>query len=123
MSDDFNTNPKKFWSFIKTKHQESTCVSPLKNQNSILKSGSAGNGETLNTQFKSVFTEEDLSNLPHKGKSPYSNMGNKEVGKKGVFKLLQNLQVIKTTGPDSIPAFILKTGTKELAPVLTSIFK
>ena len=46
-----------------------------------------------------------------------------EVSEKGVLKLLQNLQPNKATGPDSIPAFILKIGAKELSPVLTAIFQ
>ena len=88
ISEDFNTNPKKFWSYIKSKHKESTGVSPLKNQDGFLKSDGSSKAEILNTQFKSVFTEEDLSNLPHKGESPYPNMDNIEVREKGVFKLL-----------------------------------
>ncbi len=72
------------------------------------------------TPNSSLFTDDDLSNLPLKGESPYPSIDNIEVSEKGVFKLLQSLRPNKATGPDSIPAFILKTGTKELAPVLTS---
>ena len=91
ISEDFNTDPKKFRSYIKNKRQESTGVSPLKNQDGFLKSDSTSKAEILNTQFKSIFTEEDLSNLPHKGESLYPGMDNMEVSEKGVFRLLQNL--------------------------------
>ena len=57
--------------------------------------------------------------MPYRGKSPCPSMEDIEVSEKGVFRLLQNLRPNKATGPDSIPAFILKTGAKELAPVLT----
>ena len=123
ISEDFNSDAKKFWSYIKSKRQESTGVSPLKSQDGFLKSDSTSKAEILNTQFKSVFTEEDLSNLPHKGESPYPNMNNIEVSEKGVLKLLQNLRQNKATGPDSIPAYILKIGAKELSPILTKIFQ
>ena len=62
--------------YIRSKRQESTGVSPLKNQDRFLKSDSTSKAEILNTQFKSIFTEEDLSNLPHKGQSPYPSMDN-----------------------------------------------
>ena len=75
----------------KSKCQELTGVSPLKNHDGFLKSDSASNAEILNTQFKSVFTDDNLSNLPHKGDSPYPSMDNTGVSQKGVFRLLQNL--------------------------------
>ena len=77
----------------KSKCQELTGVSPLKNHDGFLKSDSASNAEILNTQFnfKSVFTEDNLSNLLHKGDSPYPSMDNTGVSQKEVFRLLQNL--------------------------------
>ena len=45
------------------------------------------------------------------------------VGVEGVRKLLCNLKVDKATGPDGIPAFILKNAANELAPILTKLFQ
>ena len=42
---------------------------------------------------------------------------------KGVHKLLKNLKTHKTTGPDSIPSFILKAAADELAPALAVLFQ
>lgn len=50
-------------------------------------------------------------------------MGEIHVGEEGVKKLLRNLKTDKATGPDSIPAFILKTAAEELAPFLTRLFQ
>ena len=55
ISEDFNADPKKFWSYIKGKRQESIGVSPLKNQDGFLKSDSDSKAEILNTQFKSFY--------------------------------------------------------------------
>ena len=123
ISEDFNSGAKKFWLYIKSKCQESTGVSPLKSMDGFLKSDSTSKAEILNPQFKPVFTEEDLSNLPHKGESPYPNTDDIEVSEKGVLKLLQNLRQNKAPGPDLIPAYILKIGAKELSPILTKIFQ
>ena len=46
-----------------------------------------------------------------------------QVSEAGVRKLLRNLKIDKATGPDSIPAFILKTAADELTPFLTRLFQ
>ena len=46
-------------------------------------------------------------------------MDNVDVSDNGFFKLFQNLRPSKVTGPDSVPACILK----ELAPVQTPVFQ
>ena len=45
-----------------------------------------------------------------------------EVDEAGIRKLLQKTNPRKATGPDSIPAHILKDCASELAPILTIIF-
>jgi hypothetical protein len=40
--------------------------------------------EILNAQFKSVYTLEDYTNIPHKGPSPYSAMQNITITGNGV---------------------------------------
>ena len=77
----------------------------------------------LNRQFESVFTKEDTSTMPDKGPSPYPDMPKLEVHWKGVHKLLKGLKTFKATGPDSIPAFILKAAADQLAPILTRLYQ
>ena len=50
-------------------------------------------------------------------------MKNISITEEGIVKLLINLKTSKATGPDSIPAFILKTAAKEVAPSLTILFQ
>ena len=124
VSDTFKENPKKFWAYVKSTAQEASGVSPLKNKGDFLKSDSTSKAYILNEQFVSVFTKEDTSSLPDKGPSPYpSSMPNIEVNWKGVHKQLNGLKPYKATGPDSIPAFILKATTNELAPILARIYQ
>ena len=112
------TTPKTIWSFVKSKGQEFTGVAPLKNKDGFLQSNTQSRANILNEQFKSVFTEEDLTNIPDKGKSTTPNMPEIKIDWKGVHKLLKNLKTHKATGPDSIPAFILKAAADELVPAL-----
>ena len=119
----YETNNKKFWGFVKSKKQESTGIPPLKNKDGYLKSDSASKAEILNEQFQSVFTNENTQNMPNKGQSPFPSMQNIKVTSNGVIKLLSNLKINKATGPDLVPAFVLKTAASEIAPALTILFQ
>jgi hypothetical protein len=120
---DKENNNKKFWSYVKSKGQESTGVSPLKNKNGFLQSDTTAKTNILNDQFVSVFTKETTSNLPDKGPSNTPAMNDININWKGVHKLIINLNVNKATGPDQVPAFILKVAANEVAPALTKIFQ
>ena len=119
----YTSNSKRFWSYVKSKGQESSGVPPLKSKDGYLKSDSKTKAEILNEQFESVFTKEDLTNQPDKGHSPFTPMENITVDPIGIKKLLQNLKTFKATGPDAIPAFILKISAEEISPVLSIIFQ
>jgi hypothetical protein len=54
--------------------------------------------EILNSQFKSAYTQEDLTNLPDVGRNTIPKLPEIRVMEKGVLKLLQNLKVHKAAG-------------------------
>ena len=89
----------------------------------FLQSDNKSKAEILNEQLQSVFTKENLNNFPNKGNSPYQAMSDIKINCKGVTKLLKNQNIHKATGPDSIPSFIVKSATDQLAPILTDIFQ
>ena len=123
VSNYFNEKPKRFWSYVKSKRQESSGVSSLVDKDGFLHSNSKQKAEILNDQFHSVYTTEDHNNFPEKGRSQYPTMDKIKVHCNGVLKLLKNLKVHKATGPDDIPAYILKAATHELAPILTHLYQ
>ena len=118
---DMSTNPNKFWSYIKSKLCDSSGVAPLM-KDGILHSESRVKANLLNDQFVSVFTREDSSSLPDLGDSPHPDVPAFEVSIEGVQKLLSNIKPHTASGPDNIPAYLLKEGAAELAPVLTLLF-
>ena len=77
----------------------------------------------LNDQFSSVFTREDTASIPELGPSPFKEMPPIKVSEAGVLKLLKDLKTRKASGPDEIPAIMLKTCAEEIAPMLTFIFQ
>ncbi|XP_052786170.1 uncharacterized protein LOC128221604 [Mya arenaria] len=123
VSHDFKDNSKKFWALVKSKGQESTGVAPLKNKDGFLQSGNAARANILNDQFVSAFTRENTTNIPDMGQSGLPSMPNISVDWKGVHKLLMNLKTKKATGPDELPAIILKAAATELAPALAKLFQ
>ena len=63
VSDDQTENPKKLYSFIKSKKCDASGVAPLQS-NGINHSDSIKTSNILNNQFTSVFTVEDTTTLP-----------------------------------------------------------
>ena len=123
VSKDLKDKPKMFWSYIKSRRQESTGVAPLKNKDGFIHSDSSSKVEILNDQFVSAYTREDKTNMPSKGPSPHPTMEKINVQSKGVHKLLSDLKTHKATGPDSIPAYVLKSAADQLAPILTRLYQ
>ncbi len=113
---------KNFWRFIKAKRQDDAGISPL-THNGTTVSDSKGKATILNTQFKSVFTTEQLTDLPSMAESPYPEVQHIRISEEGVLKQLKQINITKATGPDLIPARILKEMADEIAPLLTCIFQ
>jgi len=120
-SNDSGINYKKFWKYIKTVRKDSHGIAPLKVDNSLVHH-SEGQAEILNKQFQSVFTKEDLSDVPECSGSAVPPLHNVTISIDGVKKLLSTLDSSKSCGPDNIPARILKYCSDEIAPILTVIF-
>ena len=113
---------KAFWRFIKSKKQDSTGISSLKQGSKVI-FDSKGKATIFNEQFCSVFTSEDTTNLPSFDDPDFPAMNKITVTTDGVLKLLQNLNTKKATGPDLIPARILKDLAVEISPILSCIFQ
>ncbi|KAH3876963.1 hypothetical protein DPMN_000816 [Dreissena polymorpha] len=60
------TNNKKLYSYVKCMKSDSSGAAPLKKDGTSHSDPSA-KAEILNSQFSSVFTEEDVTNLPSMG--------------------------------------------------------
>jgi len=96
-------------------------VAPLAQHNSLVVDAQ-GKAEILSRQYDSVFTDEDMVNVPDLGDSPYPDMPEVEVTLLGVQKLLQGINPAKACGPDQIPCRILKDYAIEISPILQIIF-
>ena len=65
VNEDLTSNSKRFYSYVKSKKQETTGISPLLNQDGSLQS----QHQILNHQFQSVYTKENRTNILDIGQS------------------------------------------------------
>jgi hypothetical protein len=115
-------NTKPFWNFVKTKRQEVFGISVLEAAGRTI-SSAREKAEALNEQYCSVFTKEDLSNVPDIGDGSAPDLPSITITTPGVEKLLRDLKVNKASGPDNIPARVLKECSTAIAPILQKIFQ
>ena len=120
LTDNIKNNVRHFFKFFKSRRQDTTNISALKDNNTYV-STPEQKAQLLNNQFKSVFTQEQIQ-LPNLQNSPYPTIPPLIITTEGIQKLLENLDTTKATGPDKIPAFILKHCATSIAPILQSLF-
>lgn len=101
------TNPKRVWSFIKQKKHDHR-FTDFKIIGSIISDGNC-KAEILYEHFSSVFTNEDLSNIPNVENDLKSkiNLRNLSIMNE-VMKQLSSLKPYEACGPDAIPSWFLK---------------
>ena len=75
--------------------------------------------EILNNQFYSVFTKENLSNIPKCTGHPYPTMPPISISTVGIQELLKEVDIKKAPGPDNILVWVLKHCATEIAPILS----
>lgn len=66
----------------------------------------------------SVFTKENLDNIPSLGPRPSPDVPSTVFTIPGILKLSNNVNPKKANGTDLIPCRILKEGAMEIAPFL-----
>ena len=81
---------KKFWGHIKNLKRDGTGVSTLQVNGKEMVSGKE-KANALNEQYCSVFTSEDLTNIPNLDGEPLPTIGSLMIDTEGVEKLLQGI--------------------------------
>ncbi|KAK3870887.1 hypothetical protein Pcinc_023913 [Petrolisthes cinctipes] len=98
---DNTQNHKKFFSFFKARKQDSSGITTLLHNNSLV-THPQDKANALNTQFQSVFTHEHehLPDMPTPSHPPIPPI---HINTQGIEKLLSEVDIHKATGPDNIP--------------------
>ena len=114
---------RQFWKYIRAKRKDASGVSPLLVNDSLV-SDSVGKAAALSNQFQSVFTREDVSNIPNLNDNNHiAPMPTISFTTAGIQSLLSDIDPNKAQGPDKIAPFILKNCAFEITPILQVIFE
>ena len=120
-----NSDPsvsKRFWGHVKSLKRDSTGISTLQVDGKEMVSAK-DKAYALSQQYSSVFTTEDLSQIPCLVGKSLPTIEPLVIDPEGVEKLLCNINPKKANGPDGVPSTILKYLGKELAPIVAHIFQ
>ena len=113
---------KKFWRYIKAQQQDGNGVAPLRTGTS-LHTDATSKAKALSDQFCSVFTRDSPETAETRLEGPsYPSLPDLQIDDAGVELLLSGLNPSKASGPDEIPARMLKTQSKEIALILAAIY-
>ena len=88
-------------------------VAPLK-ENGRLHADPKDKANILNRQYELTWTQEDTNVILLPDGEPFPPMKDVHVSTEGVTKLLQKLNPAKATGPDLLPARVLKELASEI---------
>ena len=118
-------NPKRFWSYIKHSRTENMGIPTLRQGDSIFISAK-DKADLLNKHFESVFTRDNGSLPTSTSTSTYCanflNIGDILFDESGVQKLLANLNVSKSSGPDGISPRCLQVLSARIYLVFCHLF-
>ena len=119
------TNPKEFYSFIRRKRVTTSTIGPIANENGDFTNDDEQMCCILNTFFASVFTVEDLRDMPSVPAVELHNddvLSSISITESDVRKCIDKLKVNKSPGPDTISPRVLKEAKCELIKPLTLLF-
>ena len=127
VSESYTDKQKRFRSYVKNKGQESIGSSTPQKQRTMAsyKAITRVKRKSSTNSFPRFSQEVTTAVLPSKAipGSPYPAMPDILINKKGVQKLLKDLNPHKATGPDEVPSRILKIGAEELSPALVKLYQ
>ena len=121
LTDDFNTNPKRVWSFYKCLSKKSSIspvlISPDGNQVTC----DQARASLLNDSFAAKFTDPSAPRLPPTPVHSLDSLAHFNVTEASVLAALKLVSPYKACGPDNISARIVNECADELAVPLAII--
>ena len=95
-------NPKRFYSYINQRRIVRDNMEPLKTLEGIVITTDNDMANTISNYFCSVFTIEQLNNVPQLGQYEGNIVDTFNFSTEEVQEMLQHLNIYKSTGPDML---------------------
>ena len=118
-------NPKKFWRYVQERLKSKTGIGTLRKEDGSMASDDADKAEVLNKFFSSVYTREDMNNMPNLTECFYSqgqSTSDIRATKEAVQQKLKDLKPDKAQGPDTIPPRVLREVCEEISEPVCRLF-
>ena len=127
LAEKIKTDTKSFYSYVKSKSKTKPCIGPLKNSMGKTVDDEVEMGEILNKHFSSVFTVEDLTNLPV---ASSVSLGGKnclisdiDITEDKIRAAIKKMGFNKSAGIDEFNSTLIKECEDSVVQPLFSIFK
>jgi len=116
-------NKRNFNRYVKSKTKSRVTVGPLKTADGRMVDSDKDMADVLNSFFKSVFTKEDISNVPKLGKETELQLSRITITEDAVRRKIQELRKNAAAGTDGITPMLLKEMKEYIVEPLTLIFR
>ena len=118
------SNPKAFYNYVNSKLKTRPSVSNLTRNDGTNMNNDQEKASELNEFFSSIFTDEDIVDLPT-FQDRHNNvlLENVEIKEEDVYEYLKALNASKSPGPDGLHPRVLKEGSKELTIPFTILYR
>ena len=124
LASDAKNNPKNFYSYLKSKSSNKETIGPLIKVDGNETKNDTEVAQTLNDFFATVFTEENLENMPVlENVQPDNPMSEVIFTTEKVVKKIDKLKLKSAPGPEGITPKILKTFSEQISLPLSIIFQ
>ena len=116
-------NPKAFYRYAQSKLKTRSAIAQLMQNDGSLRTSDKDKASVLNSFFTSVFTREDMTNMPEQPEQhSVREMDSIVFTLCDVAKKLERLNPNKSTGPDGMHPKVLRELSTTLAEPLYAIF-
>ena len=118
-------NPKQFWKYVNSKTKTKGKIVDLLDSDGNITTDDYKKAEILNGHFASVFTVEDLNNVPDFTieRNDIDILDNIDISMDAIKKHLLEINICKASGPDGINGRILKELAEQISPALKIMFE
>jgi Reverse transcriptase (RNA-dependent DNA polymerase)/Endonuclease-reverse transcriptase len=118
-----NGNSKPFFSYLKSRLKNRVPVGPLKTIDGELVADKERMAHLLNSYFSSVFTDEDVNNVPNAPPTTDAVLENVELTETKIKDKIMKQKASAAPGPDGIGAMVLQQLKDQVAPALLKIYR
>jgi hypothetical protein len=112
-----------FYAYVKKRTKIRSTIGPLKDKESRTITDDKEMAELLNKFFSSVFTREDVQNVPSAAEMEAPSLETMDITYRMVQEKIRSLKPASAPGSDGIGPQLLQELQKELAPALVLIFR